>query len=61
MNPDPIVEEIHKTRRKIWEECGGDLDKLIQYYRTAQEKYRDRIITKDELDRHRKLQRENAG
>ncbi|MCH7725932.1 MAG: hypothetical protein IH991_05545 [Planctomycetes bacterium] len=61
MKPDPIVEEVREIRGKIWDECDGDLNNLIQYYRTAQEKYRDRIITKEELDRQRKLENKNAG
>ena len=27
MNRDPIVEEVHQTRQKLLEECGGELDK----------------------------------
>lgn len=29
MSQDPIVDEIHKVREKLLEECGGDLDKLM--------------------------------
>lgn len=27
---DPVVAEIHETRRKMLEECGGDHRKLMQ-------------------------------
>ena len=39
---DPIVEEIHRVRRKMLAECGGDLDK-----------YFDRIQADEALDRER--------
>ena len=29
MPRDPIVEEVHQVRRKLLEECGGDLDRYF--------------------------------
>jgi len=29
MQDDPIVEEIHEVRRKLLEDCGGDLELLM--------------------------------
>lgn len=29
MQDDPIVEEIHEVRRRLLEECGGDLEVLM--------------------------------
>lgn len=42
MNRDPIVEEIHQTRQKIWEECNGDLDQLLDRLQAAEK--RDRSL-----------------
>ena len=61
MKPDPIVEEIHETRQKIWDECDGDMNRLIERLRKSQEKHPERIITKEEFDRRRQLKAENAG
>jgi len=61
MTRDPIVDEVRASRTKIWEECGGDLKLLMNRLRKAQEKHPERVITKKELDRQRKLERENAG
>ena len=29
MKNDPIVEEIHRIREKMLDECGGDMEKLM--------------------------------
>jgi hypothetical protein len=29
MQEDPIVEEVHEVRRKLLEECGGDVEVLM--------------------------------
>ncbi len=42
MKRDPIVEEIHRVRKKMLDECGGDL-----------EKYFDRLKEDEALDRAR--------
>ena len=31
MNQDPIVEEVHKIREKMLQECGGDIDRLMDW------------------------------
>jgi hypothetical protein len=30
---DPIIEELHAVRRKLHDDCGGDLDKLASEMR----------------------------
>ena len=42
MTRDPIVEEIHRVRKKMLEECGGDFDKLFDRWMAAQEKEQGR-------------------
>jgi hypothetical protein len=36
MNHDPNVEEVHRIREQMWDECGGDLDRLIEFLRVAE-------------------------
>ena len=45
MNRDPIVEEIHQTRQKIWEECGGDLNRFLNRLRGAEKQDRSRVVS----------------
>ena len=42
---DPIVEEIHETRRRILAECDGDLERLIARLKAAESKDKDRLVT----------------
>lgn len=45
MTRDPIVEEIHRTREKIWKECGEDAEKLFERLKAAEAKHRDRLVS----------------
>jgi hypothetical protein len=51
MIDDPIVKEIHETRRRIMAECGDDVDRLIDRLKAAELQDRDRLVTKEELKR----------
>jgi hypothetical protein len=44
MKNDPIVEEIHETRRRIWKECGEDFQVLVKRLRETEQKYKDRLV-----------------
>lgn len=46
---DPIIEEIYQAREKILEECGGDLDKLFDRNRRAEEMHPERLVTAEDL------------
>ncbi len=48
---DPIVEEVHEVRRRILEECGGELDGLIQRLKTAESKDKDRLVTIEDVQK----------
>jgi hypothetical protein len=50
---DPIIEELYQAREKILEECDGDLDKLFERYRSAEESHPDRLVTAEDLGIHR--------
>ncbi len=53
MNRDPIVEEVHRIREQMWDDAGGDLDRLIEFLRAGEAQHQDRIISKAELDQLR--------
>lgn len=45
MKRDPIVEEIHQTRQKLLEECGGDLNQLMERFKAAEIQDRSRLVS----------------
>lgn len=56
MKRDPIVEEIHQTRQKLLDECGGDLNQLMARYKAAEKQDRDRLVST--ISTHKDLHRE---
>jgi hypothetical protein len=48
---DPIVKEIHETRRRIFQECGGDLERLIARLKAAESNDKHRLVTMDEVQK----------
>ena len=46
MARDPIVEEIHRIRKKMLDECGGDFDKLFDRLKSAEAKRKGRLASK---------------
>jgi len=53
MTRDPIVEEVHRVRKKMWQECGGDYDKLVARWMAAQAKRKGRLASKPPRPRKR--------
>jgi hypothetical protein len=51
MIDDPIVQEIHETRRRIFEQCGGDLERLIARLKAAEQKDEERLVTLDQVQK----------
>ncbi len=51
MKGDPIVEEVHRIRERMWDQCGGDLDRLIEFLRAGEAEHPDRIISRETLKR----------
>ena len=41
---DEIVEEVHAARKKIWEECGCDFNKLAERLMRLQEQHPERLV-----------------
>ena len=50
MIDDPIVQDIREIRQRLWEECGGDLDRYLAMIKAAGSKYADRQVTKEEVE-----------
>ena len=50
---DEIVTEIHETRRRIIEQCGGNLDRLIERLKTAESADEDRLVTMEDVRRRK--------
>ena len=45
MKNDPIVEEIRKTRQKIFEDCKGDLNKYLDWLKEFEGQDQDRLVS----------------
>jgi hypothetical protein len=41
---DPIVDEIHKTRERLLDECGGDIDRLMDRIQAKEQADHDRLV-----------------
>ncbi len=48
---DPIVAEVHEIRRRILDEGGGDIERLIERLRSAETQDKNRIVTKDDFEK----------
>jgi hypothetical protein len=54
---DPIIEEIYQARQRLLDECGGDLEKLMNRLRDAETQHPDRVITKAAIQERRRAQK----
>ena len=50
---DPIVEEVHRVREKMLDECGGDLGRLLELCRVTDPKLQERLVTMEMLEARR--------
>lgn len=46
---DKIVHEIHEVRRRIFEECGQDIDRYIERLRAGDAKHKDRVVSVEQV------------
>lgn len=53
---DPIIEEVRATRARLLEECGGDIHKLLQRYKSCEALSRFRVVTLEEIRAKRRLE-----
>ena len=49
MSRDPIVDEIRRVREKILEDCGGDLEKVLDRLKAAEAQDQNRIVSATSL------------
>ena len=42
---DPIVQDVRSTREKLFDEHGGDLDRLLDHYQDQEKQDQDRLVT----------------
>lgn len=42
---DPIVEEVHKIREKLFAECGGDLAAYMTRLKEREKEHRHRLVS----------------
>lgn len=49
MKEDPILEEIHRTRKKLLEQSDGDMQKLMDRLKYLEGDERDRIVSRGQL------------
>lgn len=52
MIDDPIVDEVRATRRRIFEECGNDLHRLIEQLKSAEGQDKSRLVTLEDVQKH---------
>ncbi len=57
MKRDPIVEEVHRVREQMWDECGGSLSRLIESLRASESAHPEGVLSKEEFDRLSSLPR----
>jgi hypothetical protein len=46
---DEIVKEIHETRRRTIEECGGDIERFIERLKALDAQDKDRLVTFEQV------------
>ena len=51
---DPIVEEVRQARKKLFEKCGNDLDKLMDYIEKRQKRHGDLLVTQEDLKKRKR-------
>ena len=49
MREDPIVEEVHRIRERIMDECENDLDKVFDRIQELEKKHPERLVRKEDL------------
>jgi hypothetical protein len=42
---DPFVEEIHQVRERLLQECGGDLERLMNRLKAREEEDQQRVTS----------------
>jgi hypothetical protein len=56
MKNDPIIDEIHQVRERMWEESGCTLEKYMEYVQSDRSLYKDRLVSLEEFRAQRAAQ-----
>lgn len=43
--PDPLLDEIRAVRRRIWEEHGNDIGRMIEHHMEYEKQFPERLIS----------------
>jgi hypothetical protein len=43
--PDPLIDEVRAVRRRIWEEHGNDIGRVIEHYMEYEKQFSDNLIS----------------
>lgn len=49
MIDDPIVDEVRKARQRIFAECGGQLERLIERFKAADSQNERGLVTPEDV------------
>lgn len=60
MIEDPIVNEVHRTRQRIFAECGEQLDRLIARLKAADSRDKERLVTPEDVKKRSQSPRTSA-
>ncbi|MEJ2701329.1 MAG: hypothetical protein P8Z79_02700 [Sedimentisphaerales bacterium] len=53
MTKDPIVEEVRNARAKLFEECGEDMDRLMDRLKEQERQGQARLVSKGAVSKKR--------
>jgi len=59
MTKEPTLERIWEARRKIYEQCENDPQKLVEYYMQLQKQNPERLL--GQLEKRRRLNHKSIG
>lgn len=51
MMPNPIVDDLHRIREQLWEQCHGSAEEMAERQRRLQEQLHDRLTDPEDWRR----------
>ncbi len=61
MYVDPIVEEIHQIRAKLFAECNHDLDRYLARMKASEAEHPERLVTLEEVRARAERSKASSG
>ncbi len=56
-SPDPLIDEVRERRRKVFDACDNDIQKLYEAIQRLQAKHPEKIVREEESLSKRKARR----